>query len=296
MSWPLTGLVASKVIGSPVKRLVLLTMASRANDDGTGIFASFATMARDCELSRATVKRAIKDLEDEGLVKQVGVRPCANGKTNDYSMSVRRISALPNIKKDRGQSEPGSERTGVKAENPVHSDPGSTPEPGSERTPTRVSLTPKPIQEPIPVVAVLAPGGVSKAMIEEAQARAGKAINLTSGHVHHGGVLRQLLAVGCEWQDILDAIDAVAASLSARGKRFQSWAIIEEQATGLRDKRLAGVRESKGELNDGPRFAGAYGSGNGSAVRRQPRSAATIIMERALEDELDEAKRPPVPQ
>lgn len=236
MSWPLTGLVASKVIGSPVKRLVLLTMASRANDDGTGIYASFATMARDCELSRATVKRTIKELEDEGLVKQVGTRPCANGKTNDYSVSVRRISALPNIKKDRGQSEPGSDSTGVNDVNPGQSEPGSTAEPGSERTPTRVTVTPKPILEPIAVV-------VDAGRLEALKARADGAINLTSGHVHHFGEIGRLLRGGCVWEDLENATDAITASFKAKGKRFHSWAVISELAVELRDRRLQGVPE-----------------------------------------------------
>lgn len=247
MSWPLTGLVASKVIGSPVKRLVLLTMASRANDDGTGIYASFQTMARDCELSRATVKRTIKELEGDGLIKQVGTRPCSNGKTNDYSISVRRISALPDIKKDRGQSEPGSERTGSKDVNPVQSEPGSASEPGSERPVTRVSLTPKPIQNlPIPAPLLGArpvhDRDLWNARLDEAKARAGKWLRGTNPVAHTYLGLRNLCepAAGepCDWEaDVLPAIDLVAA----RGKYFDTWDYIGRIAIENRDKRLAGL-------------------------------------------------------
>jgi DNA-binding Lrp family transcriptional regulator len=244
VSWELTGLVSSKVIGSPVKRLVLLTMASRANDDGTGIYASLQTMARDCELSRATVKRAIKDLEEAGLVKQVGTRPCANGHTNDYSISVRRITALPDIKKNRGQAEPGAERTGVTKTNRGQAEPGSQCEPGSERPPTRVTVTPKPILEPS-VVVVAKGAGDFKLMVKEAQARAGAACNLTSGHVHHVADLRRLIDAGCDWEaDVLPAIDALSAGIIARkAKPINSWAHpgLIDAATTLRDRRLAGL-------------------------------------------------------
>lgn len=269
VSWPLTGMVASKVIGSPVKRLVLLTMASRANDDGTGIYASFATMARDCELSRATVKRTIKELEDDGLVRQVGTRPCANGKTNDYTISVRRISALPDIKKHRGQSEPGSERTRLNDVNPVQPAPGSASEPGSERTPTRVTVTPKPILEPISSsYHPRAGANVSKEDIAALIARAGDACNPTHADVHHGADLNRLLRGGCEWEaDILPAVDKLAASFLARGKRFSTWALLTEHAIQNRDRRLAGLPEPRAP-NEQPRRSSGRGVDYGDIISR----------------------------
>lgn len=120
-------------------------------------------------------------------------------------------------------------------------------------------------QSNIPIVAVaVAPAKVapiiSKAMLSEAQERAGKAINLTSGHVHHGGVFRSLLAGGCEWQDVLDAIDALAASMAARGRQFHSWSIIQDAALQNRDRRLAGLPEPQAPAaaqSRQARFAGA---------------------------------------
>lgn len=136
---------------------------------------------------------------------------------------------------------------------------------------------------------------VSKAMIEEAQARAGKAINLTSGHVHHGNVFRSLLTGGCDWQDILDAIDGLSASMSARGRLFHSWEIIRESAVQNRDRRLAGVPlPEQSNVRTGP--SRAFDTGARPGMRSQPRSAATIIMERAREDEMDERLRQPVPK
>ena len=143
MSWKLTGIVSQKRVGSMARRMLLLSMADKANDDGSGVYASFATLADMCESSRPTVKRLVKEFIEEGLLRHVGMRACANGATNEYDIDVAAVEALPNL----------WDKTGVKAD-PVHHDPGSTRtgvrgnEPGSPRTPTRVMVTPKPILEP----------------------------------------------------------------------------------------------------------------------------------------------------
>lgn len=132
MSWKLTGLVSQKRVGSQSRKLLLLSMADKANDDGSGVFASFQTLADMCESSRATVKRLIKQFEDEKLIKHVGMRTCKNGQTNEYDISLEVLNELPDI----------GEKTGVTV-NPVQS------KPGSPRSRTRVTMTPKPILEPI---------------------------------------------------------------------------------------------------------------------------------------------------
>lgn len=138
MSWKLTGLVARKRVGNATRRLILLSMSDKANDDGTGVYASFATIAHSCELSRATAKRVIKDMESEKLVKCVGTRACKNGATNIYTLNVSAIRALPDLdaKLNPVQAEPGSDDDAPPV-NPVQDDPA-----------TRFSLTPKPIQKP----------------------------------------------------------------------------------------------------------------------------------------------------
>lgn len=79
--------------------------------------------------------------------------------------------------------------------------------------------------------------------IAEAQARADGAINLTSGDVHHAAVFNRLENAGCEWPDILAAIDKTAATFRAKGKLFRSWVIIEEHALAMRDLRLKPLPE-----------------------------------------------------
>lgn len=243
MSWPLTGLVARKVIGSPVRRLVLLTMASRANDDGTGIFASFSSMARDCELSRATVKRTVKEFESEGLVKQVGTRACLNGETNDYTIQVCAVETLTDIERTPVQREPGAARTRPKEKNGVHAEPGFPREPGSERPQTRVTVTPKPIQEPLVVDVAAARAREADLWhdrLVEAKARAEGACNLTNGNIHHVADLKRLVQVeGCDWhEDVLPAIDRLSASFKAKGRLFHGWKIVSEAACENRDTRL----------------------------------------------------------
>ena len=146
MSWKLTGLVSQKRVGSTTRKLVLLSMADKANDDGGGVYASFATLAEMCEASRATVKRVVKEFLSEGLVRHVGMRGFTNGaQTNEYDLNVEAIGALdaiatqPRSKADPVHHDPGSPRTRSKVNpDPVHGDP-----------PTRFTMTPKPILKPI---------------------------------------------------------------------------------------------------------------------------------------------------
>ena len=115
MSWKLTGIVSQKRVGSTARKMLLLSMADKANDDGTGVFASLATLADMCEMSRPTVKRILKEFVDEKLIHHVGMRGNKNGaQTNEYDLDVEAIQALTSIS--------GSTR---KATNPVHHDPGS---------------------------------------------------------------------------------------------------------------------------------------------------------------------------
>lgn len=153
MSWKLTGIVSRKRLGSQSRKLLLLSMADKANDDGTGIYASFQTLADMCESSRATVKRLIKQFEDDGLVFHAGMHGNQNGaQTNNYSIDIDALTALPDIETKKAktrvtldpvQKEPGSPRSKTRvAAHPVQHEPGS---PCSK---TRVTVNPKPILEP----------------------------------------------------------------------------------------------------------------------------------------------------
>ena len=54
--------------GSPTKKLILLLLADRANDDGM-CFPSIETIAKDCELGATAVKTNIKTLAKAGFLR-----------------------------------------------------------------------------------------------------------------------------------------------------------------------------------------------------------------------------------
>lgn len=131
MSHKVITLVCSRIVGSQPQKAVLTNMADKASDGGEGVFASKATIAAETELGLSTVKRAIKDLLDRGLIREVGQRGCANGHTVVYDLDVRAISALPEWKTE--------ERTPSRAD-PVQSGRGP------ERTVTPSRADPHPVQ------------------------------------------------------------------------------------------------------------------------------------------------------
>lgn len=157
MSWYLTGIVSARTIGNQNRRLLLLTMADKANDDGSGIYASIKTLAEDSEMSVSTVRRLIKDFLDEGVLIHVGERKCVNGYTNEYSLVEGAIDKLPllpsrqRLKERKANKDPFHADTPVTVKgvesgaDPCHRD---TP-PLSPGQGTPVTVTPKPILEPI---------------------------------------------------------------------------------------------------------------------------------------------------
>lgn len=97
MSWEVVGIVSKRQCGGAVRRVLLLTLAQYSHHDGTKIFASVPTLARDAEIDPRTVQRNIKALTEEGLLVYVGKRPCKNGYTNEYRLRMAAVKALPEI-------------------------------------------------------------------------------------------------------------------------------------------------------------------------------------------------------
>lgn len=204
-----------------------------------------ATVAIRVGVSRTTVTASLKRLMETGYVETTHQVVAGRGQTASKYRVILDLEPLS------ATTTPGADveldDSPVSVEPTPRCQPGRQPgvvpvgHPLSSQLDTQKEHSQLNIPKEL-VVAVARPAAViSKAMIEEAQTRAGKAANLTSGHLHHGAVLRQLLDGGCEWQDVLDAIDALAASMNARGKQFHSWAIISEPAQANRDRRLAGL-------------------------------------------------------
>ncbi|MBT9385496.1 helix-turn-helix domain-containing protein [Pseudooceanicola sp. CBS1P-1] len=86
-----------RVVGSATKKAVLLYLADRASDDGSGIWMSKATAAAHLELSKRSVQKVIGELEADALVSQVGQRPCEHGYTVEYRINIDVLKQLPEI-------------------------------------------------------------------------------------------------------------------------------------------------------------------------------------------------------
>lgn len=77
-----------------MRKAVLVAMADRANDDGSGIYVSKSRIAAELECSRETVRQAAISLESDGLLVTVGKKAGRRGYTVIYQISVRNIHLL----------------------------------------------------------------------------------------------------------------------------------------------------------------------------------------------------------
>lgn len=134
-------LVYSRLIGSPHRKAIVAYMADRASDDGSGVYCSKGTIALETEIARSTVFKIIKDLVEEGVLIEVGNRPCKNGATVIYDMNLEAISAFPMVKPGKATGPGAGLVRGVTS-------PGAGPHQSGSRTPTSPAPGPKPSLEP----------------------------------------------------------------------------------------------------------------------------------------------------
>ena len=156
MSFEVSAIIFRKTCGGAIRRLILLTLADRANPDGTAVWASIPTLAREAEVSERTLQTHMRAFVEEGLIVETGKRPCRNGYTTEYAIVLDAIRALPDIERPRGAaSAPVKEVQGRKARTGAKSSPvqelhstGETlsPEPVKEMHP---NLSKEPILEPV---------------------------------------------------------------------------------------------------------------------------------------------------
>lgn len=98
MSWKVQALVSERICGGMSRKMILINMAARANDDGTGVYASLPTMAAWCEVDARTIRRVVRSIEQDGLASIVGQRDCKNGYVNEWALNLDAITALPLVK------------------------------------------------------------------------------------------------------------------------------------------------------------------------------------------------------
>lgn len=128
MSNVVAGIVQRKRVGSPTRKAVLMYMAGCASDDGSGVWASKANMARDLEMGRRTIQDAVDHLIKAGLIREVGQRECKNGYTVEYAVDLHAVQALEGT------------RAGAA--------PVREPHTCDDRTSTRAGAAHEPVREP----------------------------------------------------------------------------------------------------------------------------------------------------
>lgn len=103
------------------RKSVMVLLADKASDDGTGIWASKQTMADELGTSKQTIIATIKALIADGLVCEIGQRRNVNGYTVEYAINVAALKALPLVSAhaDRSSSFTGQAASPVKRDDPT---------------------------------------------------------------------------------------------------------------------------------------------------------------------------------
>lgn len=141
MSYHVEALCDRRKFGSATRKQIVMYLANKASDDGTGIWCSKHTIAKHTELSLATVKRVVREFIAEGILVATGMRQTsAHGQTVVYRIVLEVVGTLEPLRPEKG-----SVATGVTA-NPVQPTPPTgvtvTPRPGSERPPNNPNNNP----------------------------------------------------------------------------------------------------------------------------------------------------------
>lgn len=100
MSRYVAALVYRKKLGSIARKSIMAYCAERANDDGSGVWASKVRIAKEVECSKHTVIDTMRTFVSEGLMIEVGQRRTTNGYVVEYALNIAQISALPDALTD----------------------------------------------------------------------------------------------------------------------------------------------------------------------------------------------------
>ena len=127
MSNSVSALVERRRVGSPTKKSILLFMADKASDDGSGIWIGQGTIAARLELSKRAVQKNTQALIEDGLIFPVGKKSHTNGYTVNYSIDLVVVRDLPDVKRNTNELNspvnvvrPTGETTAPHAVNHVH--------------------------------------------------------------------------------------------------------------------------------------------------------------------------------
>ncbi|MBB3940708.1 hypothetical protein GGR39_002365 [Novosphingobium fluoreni] len=141
MSNHLISEVYKRQCGNMARKAVMVLMADKASDDGSGIWASKQRMADEIGATKQTVIATIKALIADGLLRECGQRKCVNGYTVEYAIVVRVLRGLPLVKshaEDQSENLTGQDDAPVKTTDPT----GQIARPHRSRNLTQTPLEP----------------------------------------------------------------------------------------------------------------------------------------------------------
>lgn len=118
----------------------MIALAEKASPNGEGIYASKQTIADETDLSKQSVINSIKSLTADGLIREVGQRPCKRGYTVEYEIVVDALYKTPLTPsgKRRVQAESSGQRAA----------PVKQVDRSESKTGTSQTASPKPLLEP----------------------------------------------------------------------------------------------------------------------------------------------------
>lgn len=141
MSNEVAGLVQKRRLGGATRKAIMMYLADRASDDGSGIWTSKAHIAADTEFAKRSIVSVIGSFEEEGLLEKTGTRKCQNGFTFEYRIVLEAVRALPSTREKTGAGDSpvqeihptgaGDSPQGVQEIHPNH--PLTTHEPSNAR-------------------------------------------------------------------------------------------------------------------------------------------------------------------
>lgn len=126
-------------VGNPLRKLVLIKLADNASDQGE-CWPSYQHVADQCEIDRSTVRKHIKQLEAQGLLRIENRDGPKGNSTNLYYLTLSGVG--------RNSTHVGPESTGV----------GPQPTGGVGPESTRTSHSSEPVKEPKPMCTSVADG------------------------------------------------------------------------------------------------------------------------------------------
>ena len=261
MSNIVSAIVQKRKVGSPTRKGILMFMAACASDDGSGVWASKATMARDLEMGKRTVQVSIDDLAKHGLIAEVGTRKCPHGFTIEYRLNLDAIQAL--------------EPTNSNLSKPVETT-GVSPAPVQDLRRSGAGDARRDVQDAHPNHPLTMQEPVCSAdAVQHTQATFDEFWNAYPRPKDRDGTEKafaQAVAGGAPPAVIIAGATAYAAEEKNNGRQYLKHSANWLKAQGWQDHTLAGSKQRNGASADAIKanYARAIANGHASVARHCP--------------------------